>query len=143
MSFDLKLSGGDLVINPDGSLELVTDNQKLRQDIIKILLTKLGENRYHPNYGSELGAITIGSVVDQEILELDLTSSVRDSLQKLMALQKAQSRKQFLTPGERLISILDVSVQRDNLDPRLYNVFISVQTGTLTALTESITVRII
>lgn len=143
MSFDLKIENGDLVLNPDGSLDLVFDNAKLRQDIIKILLTALGENKYHPSYGSEIGSINIGHVADQELLELDLQSSARDAINKLIVLQKAQSRKQFLTPGERLVSLLDVSVQRDQIDPRLYNIFISVQTGALTTLTESVTVRII
>lgn len=143
MSFDLKISNGDLVIEPNGSINLVFDNNKLRQDIIKILLTKLGENKYHPNYGSEIGAINIGHISDQELLELDLESSVRDAINKLIFMQKSQSRKQFITPGERIISLLDASVQRDNIDPRLYNIFISIQTGALTTITESVTVRII
>ncbi len=103
MSFDLKIENGDLVISQDGALLTVFDNAKLRQDIIKILLTALGENKYHPNYGSELGAITIGHVADQDLLELDLVSSVRDSISKLISLQKSQTRKQFITPGERII----------------------------------------
>lgn len=143
MSFDLKIKGGDIAIAPNGSLELVSDNAKLRQDIIKILLTKLGENKYHPQYGSQLGAIQIGHVPDPDLLESDLRSSVESALNKIITLQKSQSRKQYLTPGEVLISILDVSVSHDEIDPRLYNVFISVQTGKLTTLTESITVRIL
>jgi len=143
MSFDLKIEGGDIKLEADGSLTTVFDNNKLRQDVVKILLTKLGENRYHPSYGSEVGAITIGHIPDQELLELDLESSTQDAINKLIVLQRSQSRKQFLTPGERIVSILDVSVQRDTTDPRLYNIFISVQTGALTGITESVTVRII
>jgi hypothetical protein len=143
MSFDLKIQNGDLFIEPNGSISIVIDNNKLRQDIIKILLTKLGENKYHPTYGSEIGAISIGSVQDQDLLEIDLQSSVRDSLNKLILLQKSQTRKQFLTPGERIINVLSTNVSRDTNDPRMYSIFISVQTGALTTLTESITVRII
>lgn len=143
MSFDLKIEGGDIVINRDGTLTTVFDNSKLRQDIIKILLTKLGENKYHPSYGSEIGAINIGQVPDQELLELDLQSSVVDAINKLMTLQRGQARKQFLTPGERIIALLGASVQRDEIDPRLYSIFITVQTGALTSISESITVRII
>lgn len=143
MSFDLKIEGGDLAITQDGLVDAVVDNAKLRQDIIKILLTKLGENKFHPSYGSEIGILNIGYLADQELIEIDLQSSVRDAILKLIALQKSQSRKQFLTPGERIISLLGSSVQRDEVDPRLYNIFITVQTGSLTALTESVTVRII
>lgn len=143
MSFDLKIQNGDLVFTKEGTLDLVSNNEKLRQDIIKILLTKLGENKYHPTYGSEIGALKIGMVADQELLELDLQSSVRDAVNKLISLQKSQSRKQFLTPGERILSLVDSSVQRDTEDPRLYNIFLTVQTGALTAITESLTIRII
>jgi phage baseplate assembly protein W len=143
MSFDLKIQNGDLSISQDGLMDIVVDNGKLRQDIIKILLTKLGENKYHPSYGSEIGSLSIGMVADQELLELDLQSSVRDSVNKLIALQKSQSRKQFITPGERILALIDSSVQRDNIDPRLYNIFITVQTGAMTPITESLTIRII
>jgi phage baseplate assembly protein W len=142
MSFDLKIEGGDIKIEPDGSLSTVIDNYKLRQDIVKILLTKLGENKFHPNYGSEVGAIKIGYISDQELLEIDLKASVEEAVRKIMSLQKGQTLRQYVTPGERIISILNVSAERDNVDPRLYSMFITVQTGALTTITESVTVRI-
>lgn len=143
MSFDLKIEGGDIKIERDGSLSTVFDNTKLKQDIIKILLTKLGENNFHPTYGSQIGAIDIGYIDDQTLLEMDLRSSVEDSLRKLIALQKSQSLRQYLTPSERLIGILDISVKRDTVDPRLYSIFVTVQTGALSAITESVTIRLI
>jgi hypothetical protein len=143
VSFDLKITKGDISIGAGGIINTVSDNNKLRQDIIKILLTKLGENKFHPSYGSDVGAIQIGHIPDKSLLELDLTSSAESSIRRLITLQRGQSRRQFLTPGETIVSILDVSVSRDEVDPRLYNIFISVQTQRLTSLTETITVRII
>ena len=143
MSFDLKIEGGDIKIDVDGTLSTVYDNYKLRQDIIKILLTKLGENKFHPNYGSEVGAIEIGYVDDPELLELDLKASVEESISKLISLQKSQSLRQYISPGERIIGILNVSAERDTVDPRLYSIFITVQTGALSPITESVTVRIV
>lgn len=143
MSFDLKIENGDIKIDVDGSLSLVFDNSKLRQDIIKILLTKLGENKFHPSYGSEIGAINIGYVDDKELLEIDLKASVEESIKTLISLQKSQFLKQYISPAERIIAILDVSAKRDTIDPRLYSIFITVQTGALSSVTESITVRIV
>jgi hypothetical protein len=143
VSFDLKIRKGDIVIEPDGLLRTVTDNDKIRQDIIKILLTKLGENKYHPTYGSELGAIQIGQVADRNLLELDLTQSAELAVRKLMSLQRAQAKRQYLRPGEKIISILNISVSRDLADPRMYNIFISIQSQALTPITEVITVRIL
>lgn len=143
MSFDLKISNGDLIISNAGIIELVVDNAKLKQDIIKILLTKLGENKYHPAYGSEVGALKIGAVIDQQLLESDLESSAREAINKLIFLQRAQSKKQFLTPGERIVSLLDILIERDTIDPRMYNIVLSIQTGKLTVITEAITVKIL
>lgn len=143
MSFDIKLLKNDIAIGQDGQLRIVSDNEKLRQDIVKILLTELGENKYHPAYGSRVGSIEIGHVPDQEELEIDLSSSAETSVRRLIALQRAQSRRQYLTPGETIVDIASIDVERDLLDPRMYNIFISVLTQRLTVLTESITIRII
>jgi len=143
MSFDLKIENGDIKLSQDGLVDIVVDNQKLRQDIVKIMLTALGENKYHPRYGSDVGSLTIGSVADQNLLEIDLESSAREALRKLIALQSSQGRRQFLSPGERILSILGLSVERDITDPRLYSIFISIQTGAITTITESITVRLV
>ena len=144
MSFDLQIVGGDIAINRDGSLALVRDNDKLCQDIIKILLTRLGENQYHPQYGSEIGALQIGSIPDPELLELDLTSSAESAVRKLISLQRAQARRgQFQSPGEVIVEIRGIEVARDKADPRLYNIFISVITQKLTTINETVTVRII
>ena len=143
MSFDLKITKGDIRINPDGTLEMVIDNPKLRQDIIKIMLTALGENKYHPTYGSDIGALKIGSIPSKALLEADLTRSAETAVRKIMSLQRAQAKRQYLRPGEKIISILNISAERNDIDPRQYNVFISVQTQALTPLTEVVTVRVI
>lgn len=143
MSFDLKIVKGDIFIERDGALSLVRDNDKLRQDIIKIMLTQLGENKYHPNYGSEIGVIEIGHYADAEFLELDLTSAAETAVRKIMSLQRGQSSRQFLSPGEVIVDIKDIAVDRDINEPRMYNIYISVLTQRLTTIVETITVRVI
>lgn len=143
MSFDLKILKGDIAINPDGSLATVFDNDKLRQDIIKILLTKTGENKYHPTYGSNIGALQIGYIADKDLLELDLQTSAEDAIQWLIRSQINQQRLQYLTPGEVISGVKNIVVERDRLDPRMYNIFISVYTKKLTLVEEAIPVRIL
>jgi hypothetical protein len=142
MSFDLKIVKGDIAIAPDGTVETVFGNSKLKQDIIKIMLTELGENKYHPSYGSKTGSLQIGSVLDAEMMEIDLSSAAEDAVRKIMSLQRAQSRRQFLSPSEVILEVVGVSVERDQIDPRLYNIFISVLTGKLDNITENVTVRL-
>jgi len=142
MSFDLRLENGDLKINADGTLSTVTGNSKLRQDILKILLTDLGDNKFHPKYGSHVGKLQIGTHADEKIASLDIESSARAALRNLMSLQRSQSRRQALTPGEIIIDILNLEVTRDKSEPRLYNIFVSVLTQALDRVESSVTVRI-
>lgn len=142
MSFDLALNMGDLKINNDGTIDTVAGNSKLRQDILKILLTEVGDNKFHPKYGSHIGALEIGSSADNRLISLDLESSARTALENLMSLQRSQSRRQSLSSGEIILDILDVKVTRDTVDPRLYNIFVSVLTQELTEVRSSVTIRI-
>ena len=143
VSFDIKIINGDISIARDGSIDTVFDNDKLRQDILKILLTKIGENKYHPSYGSKAGSLEIGSVPDKDLLELDLQSSAEDSIRYLIRAQANQQKYQYLTPGEVIAGIKNIAVERNFNDPRVYNIYISVYTKKLTVITESIPVRII
>lgn len=142
MSFDLKIKNGDIALNGDGSITTVVGNNKLRQDILKILLTDLGSNKYHKKYGSYIGRLNIGDIVDERLISLDLERSAMNAVRNLMALQKAQSRRQDLSSGEIIIDINNVAVERDELDPRLYNISVSVMTREITDLTTSLSVRI-
>lgn len=143
MSFDLKILSGDVSIGVDGQIETVFDNDKLKQDIIKILLTRIGENKYHPSYGSKVGAIEIGTVPDQEILESDLQSSTESSIRYIIRLQQEQQKYQYLTPGEVIAGIKQIYVERDKIDPRMYNIIISIYAKNLTIVTEAIPIRIV
>ena len=142
MSFDLTIEKGHIKIGSSGAVRIVSGNSKLKQDIVKILLTDLGDNKFHPKYGSHVGALQIGHYADSKLMSLDIETSARNALKNLMALQRSQSRRQALTPGETIIDILNVTVKRDDVDPRLYNIFVSVLTQELTEVSSFVSVRI-
>ena len=143
MSFDLEIKNGDIAIGRGGALSTVNENKKLKQDIVKILLTGIRSNSYHKFYGSKLGLIQIGEVPDQKIIEADIASSAEDAVKNLMQLQRFQSKKQFIGPGEYIVNVLNVSVVRDESDPRQYNVGVTVLTRKLTHVSETVTVKLI
>lgn len=143
MSFDLKIKNGDLSIGDSGALDVVSGNNKIRQDIVKILLTNIGENRFHSRYGSDLGAFKIGDVSDQKMIELDLKRSVEEAIRYIMFLQKNQSKYQVLSLSEIILEIVDIRTERDSSDPRLYNIYISILTQKLDQIEEIITIRIV
>ena len=142
MSFDLKIKNGDISLGKDGSITTVIGNDKLRQDILKILLTDLGSNKYHKRYGSYIGRLNIGDISDNMLISLDLERSAMNAIKNLMALQRFQAKRQGLNPGEIIVDINNVSVTRDDLDPRLYNITVSVMTREITDFTTSLSVRI-
>ena len=142
MSFDLKIKSGDIAIDSTGDVALVTDNNKLKQDIIKIMLTKLGENKYHPQYGSKVGSLEIGHIPDKELLELDLKVSADAAIRKLMSLQREQSKTQYVSAGETIAGIQNISVLQDDQDPRQYQITVSILTRKLTIIEETFSLQV-
>jgi hypothetical protein len=129
MSFDLKLVNGSFNFSSDGSLDRLFNEDKLKQDIIKILLTSQGQVTLHPWYGSPLGDRVIGKVLPFNILESEVADAVNFCLNNLMKMQALQLRDgQYLTPNEQLSQILNVKVQRSMYDSRQYNIVIDVTT---------------
>ena len=142
MSFDLKIVNNGLSLNPDGTLQTVVDNEKLRQDIVKAILTPLGSNRYFRWYGSMIAVRVIGESLDETQTVAEIETAVQNSLSNLISLQKAQSRTQYVSAGEMIAAIQNVIVQRDPADPRQYQIFISVLTRKLTEVEEVFSLRV-
>lgn len=142
MSFDLRLENNDISINPDGTVKTVRDNEKLKQDIIKAILTPLGSNPFHQWYGSTLSERTIGQALDAGHTEAETQRAIHNTLTNLVALQKAQARTQFVSPGETIASIQNITVLRNKVDPRQFQVIVSVLTKQLTTVEESFTLRV-
>lgn len=142
MSFDLKIVGNDLAMNPDGSVQTVRDNEKLKQDILKAILTARGTNRFHPWYGSIVSERTIGQVLDAGQLDTEVRNAIQDTLSTLASLQTAQARIQYVSPGETLAAIKDVRAARDDTDPRQWAITVEVLTRQLTVVEETFGLRI-
>lgn len=143
MSFDLKIINNKLSINPNGSLQTVRDNEKLIQDILKIVLTSSGSNKIFHWYGSTLGTSVIGNVLEQSQLETEISRSIQSALNNLIALQKAQSRTQYVSAGETIAAIRGVYVLKSDEDPRLYEIGISVLTRKLNVVEDTFTLKVV
>jgi len=140
MSFDLDLTNNDLSIKSDGSVRTVEKVNKLKQDIIKIILTPIGSVRFHPWYGSQVTDETVGNVLPDNILFQDLSSSIQQSLSRLQTLQRSQATTQRVTMSEILGSVRDIMVQRNIQDPRQINVIILAVSKDFNAVEEAFTI---
>lgn len=126
MSFDLKLKSGDLVIS-GGDLRVVRDSEKLIQDLLKVSLTTAGSNPLFPWYGSYVSRTLIGSSLDSSITIQVAQSQLQTAIQNLKSLQEAQVKSgQRVSADEQINSIMDISINRNSNDPRLFDVKIKV-----------------
>lgn len=142
MSFDLKILNGDLVIGTDGDFARVQDSEKLIQDILKMLMTEQGSNIFFSWYGSSLSSSMIGSPYDSEFISSVAENQIRSSLEILQSLQREQSAKQIVTPGELLAAIKSLNVVRNQVDPTFFSVLLSVLTKNLTVADASFNVNL-
>jgi len=128
MSFDLKIKNGDLAIN-NGTLQTVVDSEKLIQDILKICLTSVGSNPLQLWYGSFLSKTMVGSALDTDILIQVSQSQINNALENIKKLQEIQIKSlQKVSADEQLGNILDISIIRNQIDPRLFDIRISALT---------------
>ena len=143
MSFDLKITNGDLVIK-NGDLQKVIDSEKLIQDILKICLTTAGSNPLNPGYGSFISRTIIGNPLHTTVLVHIAKSQLTTALQNLQALQTLQIQSfQRVSADEQLAAISDISVIQNTTDPRLFTVTIQVITKGLKPITTAFRVSTI
>ncbi len=138
MSFDLKITDGDLVISNSGDLKKVENNDKLVQDILKIAITPIGGNPFFPWYGSYISKNLIGNSLNFEMISTFANSHLRSSLETLQKLQKAQANSgQRVTAGELLAAIQETKIERNQVDPRFFRITIKALTKALNSVSTS------
>ena len=141
MSFDLALIDSDISLKTDGTVRTVEKSDKLRQDIIKIILTPLGSVRFHAWYGSSINEGTIGEVLPDNILFQDISTAITQSLLRLRTLQISQATGQRVSLSEMLGSIRDIAIQRNLSDPRQVNVLVFAISKDFNSMQETFTIR--
>lgn len=143
MSFDLKISQGDLVIK-NSQLQTVIDSEKLVQDILKICLTAAGSNPLHPWYGSFISRTIVGNPLYNSVIIQIAQSQLTTALDNLKSLQGIQLKSfQRVSADEQISAILDISIVRNQVDPRLFDVRISALTKGMKPVPASFTVSTI
>jgi hypothetical protein len=140
MSYDFTISQGDLKIGPDGDLDKVENTAKLIQDILKIAITPLGSNVLYPWYGSPVAQTLVGNVFDSEFISTIATGQLTNAIDALRNLQQEQSKSQRVTPFEQIAALRNISIERNQVDPRFFSVRINVLTKALSQVSTSFSV---
>lgn len=143
MSFDLKIIGGDLVIQ-NGALRTVVDSEKLIQDILKICLTTAGSNVLQPWYGSFISRTLVGNPNYTSSLVQIAKSQLATALNNLKQLQTIQLNSfQRISADEQLASITDISVLQSQINPTLFSITIQALSKGLKPITTAFSVSTI
>jgi phage baseplate assembly protein W len=127
MSFDLQIINGDFVLK-NGDLATVSGQTKLIQDIMKICLTPAGANIFQPWYGSYITKTLVGSLLDTDITSAIAQTQLQNSIENLKKLQQLQLNDslQAVSLDEHIAGIQSISVNRNAIDPRLFEVVVKV-----------------
>jgi hypothetical protein len=137
MSFDLKIQDGDIAIGKDADLKKVENTEKLIQEILKMVITPLGSNVYHPWYGSPISKSLVGSPFDMEFISTIASNQLKNSLENLQKLQSIQSSYQQISPSEQIAAIQEIRIERNQVDPRYFSIVIKVVAKDLTTTSVS------
>lgn len=139
MSFDFALIDNDLKIHPDGTIRVVRDTTKLRQDILKVITTALGSNNFHPWYGCSVSDNIIGKNLPDNLMLLEIQTSISESLERLKKLQSSQMTSQRVSLAELINTVGSVMAYRSPDDPRQVKIEVTVFTQRLTKIEETFT----
>jgi phage baseplate assembly protein W len=141
MAFDLKIVNGDFSFDLAGRIELVRNNDKVVQEVLKLIGTTLGSDPFNPNYGVSVTESSIGKVSRASLTTQQLESEILTGIETLQREQQSLVRQQILTAAELIERIDGVSVVQDESDPRQYNIFIELTTKGQTPITVNTAIR--
>jgi phage baseplate assembly protein W len=105
----------DLVLDYSAGLKTLSNIDKLKQDILKILITERGTNSEDENYGSLLGQQLLGK---KQTLATLYASIKREVLTTIKYYQELNEDNE--DPDERISEVKSLEVTK--LDPRSYEI---------------------
>lgn len=108
-----------------GDTILIKDENLLYQASLKILLTRIRSNPFHPGYGSgitsRIGSKAVGAV------SMLITEDVQKALANMQTMQQGQSKYQVVSAKERLYAVTSVRVTPSANDPTVFELDVGVQ----------------
>ena len=141
MSFDVKIVNGDLSLDEQGRVELVRNNDKLVQSVLKLISTTLNSDVFAPDYGLSITTDSLGVPNTASVTEQKMQAEITLGIQRLQREQESLAQQQVLTPGERIRNIDNIAVEQDESDPRQFNIFIELTTFEQTPITVTTAIR--
>jgi phage baseplate assembly protein W len=128
----------DINFDQIGRLSEVSSTGKVKQMIIKALLTSRGNNPDQPNYGS-----TLQDAIGQQFLPtafIQIQQTIQDTINRLIDIQNENI--DITPPDELILGLDDLQVDPDSTDPRKVNVKLTVVVGDYEKLTIPLNINL-
>ena len=125
MSFGIALVDKDMVFNGDGKVKIVENENKLLQDLDKIIRTQQGTSYLHPTYGSTIYDI-IGKKITASLMTSLFSKNLSFALQYFFQVQQNQRVLQYVTPKEIMMNVDSVVIKK--MEPTRIVMDIAVRT---------------
>jgi phage baseplate assembly protein W len=128
----------------DGQLETVVEEEKLIQEVKKIVTTLVTSNPFHTWYGTSIPALIGGKISNAGFIRTKLMNEITVALTQYASLQRQQARLQEgkVTPGERFSKLLQVQVDQDVTEPTAFNITIAFTNQKRETLVNQMTIRL-
>lgn len=134
----------DYRFDDNGVVVKVYNEQKLAQDVRKIVLTELGSNQFHKWYGTSIVGLLGSKITNASFIRAKMESDIRTALRRYSDTQRLQERAApgTVDPRERFGSILQLEVQQDAIEPTAYNILIKFTNRARDLVTVDTTVSV-
>ena len=126
----------------DGTLETVVEEEKLMQDVKKIITTLVTSNPFHTWYGTSIPSLIGGKISNSGFIRTKVTNEITQALTRYASVQKQQARLQPVTAGERFVRLLQVSVEQDVTEPTAFNITIAFTNQRRQTMTTDMAIKI-
>ena len=120
----------DITFGGTGKVNKVEQEDKLIQDLLKIVITSLKSNPFYEWYGTSLVSLIGSKIVNSTQLETRITKEVTTAILNLKQMQKNQIAYQDkkIDPRELILRPIAVSTRQNPNDPTYFEVRAVVQT---------------
>lgn len=107
-----------LRISPQGSLEISASARNIRESILLILMTDLGERVFRPNFGCRLSELTFAPINSETLMLMQIW--VQEALEQWEPRILVESVVAFPTPENGRVDITINYRHRDTYEPKSF-----------------------
>lgn len=117
----------DMAFSELGRFYFVENEDKLAQDVEKIVITVIKSNFHHPWYGTNLMTF-LGSSADPNFFKIQISSDITKALRKLVDLQSKQRlyQSKYMNDRELIGAINYINVALHETDPTRVNAKVGI-----------------